>query len=146
MSDNKQVKAKKKVGRPKRHGGYSLLTRGQLPENRRYLRHYLSEIRAGLVNDLADSEQDLSTAQLILIDRIITYLGVIRLIEEHAKDHGVLDSKGRPTSGLTGHYLTFNRQVREMLSLLGIERKELTQEPTLVEILKEHEESKKDKL
>jgi len=141
MADIKEKPAKKR-GRPKRHGGYTFLIKGgELPENRRYLRHYLSEIRAGLAEDLG-GESELTTAQRILLDRIISYLGIIRLIEEHARDHGVIDSRGRPTSGLTGHYLTFNRQVREMLSLLGIERRELVKEPTLIDVIREHDRGK----
>lgn len=141
MSDNKAKKKKKsKRGRPPKHGGFSLLIRGMkegLPENRRYIGHYLTEVREGLIHDLAKSEEDLSTAQKVLIDRIITFLGVIRLIEEHAKEHGVLDSRGRPSQGLTGHYLTFNRQVKEMLSLLGIDIRKANEGPDLMTYVRE---------
>jgi len=148
--ENQQKKRKKKKPGPKpgskyRHGGFSLLTRGVLSERRRYIGHYLTEIREGLIYDLAKSEGDLSTAQKVLIDRIITFLGVIRLIEEHAKQHGVLDSKGQPTSGLTGHYLTFNRQVKEMLSLLGIDKRKTDEVFDLQEYAREKYGKKKAK-
>lgn len=144
----KKRKGKKPGPRPGskyRHGGYSLLMKGTLPERRRYIGHYLTEVREGLIHDLAKSEEDLSTAQRVLIDRIITFLGVIRLIEEHAKQHGVLDSRGRPTSGLTGHYLTFNRQVKEMLSLLGIEKKVIEETLTPLEFARQFDEEKERK-
>ena len=112
-----------KTGRPPRHGGYSLLTRGALPEKRKYIGHYLTAVREGLVKDLAENEEGLTMAQRVLIDRTVTSLGVVRLIEEHAKEHGVLDSEGRPSQGLTGHYLSFLRYVKECLALLGIDRR-----------------------
>jgi len=85
----------------------------------------LTAIREGLIHDLAKSEEDLSTGQKVLVDRVVTFLGVVRLIEEHAGQYGVLDSEGRLTSGLTVHYLAFNRQIQSMLALLGIQRKEI---------------------
>ena len=126
MSDNQQKKHRKpKRGRPCKHGGYSLLTRGleAIPQKRKRVSRYLTSLRESLIRDLGPMEEDLTAAQLVLIDRIITFLGVIRLIEEHAAENGVLDSKGQPSQGLTGHYLTFNRQVKEMLSLLGIKER-----------------------
>jgi hypothetical protein len=143
----KKRKGKKpgpKPGSKYRHGGYSLLMKGTLPERRRYIGHYLSEVREGLIHDLAKKEEDLSTAQKVLIDRIITFMGVVRLIEEHAKQHGVLDSRGRPTSGLTGHYLTFNRQIKEMLSLLGIEKRQEPEMDLMSYIKMKDEEKEKE--
>ena len=138
-------KLKIKIGRPARHGGYSLLTRGVLPEKRKYIGHYLSTIREGLIHDLATSEEDLSTAQKILIDRTVTFLGVVRLIEEFAREHGVLDSKGRVTSGLTAYYLSFNRHIKEYLALLGLEKKALEPEQTLADVIREIDAKKKVK-
>lgn len=122
MSDKSQ-KTRKKPGPVPRHGGYSYLTRGTLPEKRKYVGHYLTAIREGLIHDLAAREEDLSTAQRIMIDRTVTFIAVVRLIEEHARDNGILDSRGRLTSGLTGHYLSFNRQIKENLALLGIHKR-----------------------
>jgi hypothetical protein len=109
-----------KTGRPPRHGGYSLLTRGALPEKRKYIGHYLTVVREGLVKDIAPNEDGLTMAQRVLIDRTVTSLGIVRLIEEHAKEHGVLDAEGRPSQGLTGHYLSFQRYIKECIALLGI--------------------------
>jgi hypothetical protein len=129
MKEDQLKKHKKKPG-PKpgskyRHGGYSFLIRGILPERRRYIAPYLSSVREGLIHDLAKSEEDLSTAQKVLIDRIITFLGCVRLLEEHAREHGLLDSGGCLKSGIgTGHYLSFNRFIKEGLALLGLEKRE----------------------
>jgi hypothetical protein len=131
----------KTIGRPPRHGGYSLLTRGTLPEKRKYIGHYLTAVREGLVHDLAANEEELSTAQRVLIDRVITFLGVIRLIEEYAREHGVLDNRGRLTSGLTAHYLSFNRHIKDYLALLGLKRIRPS-EPSLAEVMREFDEKK----
>ena len=133
------------IGRPGRHGGYSLLTRGILPERRKYIGHYLTAVREGLIHDLAAAEEDLSMAQRILIDRVITFLGVVRLIEEHARDHGILDAKGELTSGLTHHYLSFNRHIKDTLALLGLDRKEAP-EPTLEGIIREFDAKKRTRI
>lgn len=76
-----------------------------------------------MIRDLAAAEEDLSMAQRVLIDRVITFLGVIRLIEEHAREHGILDAKGELTSGLTHHYLSFNGHIKDRLALLGMEKR-----------------------
>ncbi|MGB7296820.1 MAG: hypothetical protein WBC70_14640 [Candidatus Aminicenantales bacterium] len=137
----KSQKKRRKPGPVPRHGGYSLLTRGTLPERRKYIGHYLTSIREGLIHDLAASEEDLSTAQRVLIDRVVTFVGVVRLIEEHAREHGLLDSSGKLKSGIgTGHYLSFNRFIKEALALLGIERRELEPEMDLAEIVREIDE------
>jgi len=139
----KSKKRRRKPGPIPRHGGYSLLTRGTLPERRRYIAPYLTAVREGLIHDLAESEEKLSTAQKVLIDRIITFLGVVRLIEEHAREHGLLDSSGKLKSGIgTGQYLSFNRFIKEALALLGIERREIESEMSLADVIREHDEKK----
>jgi len=151
-SQPKKRKGKKPGPRPGskyRHGGFSLLTRGVkegLPEKRRYIGHYLSTIREGLIHDLAASEKDLSTAQKVLIDRAITFLGVVRLIEEHARQHGVLDARGRLSSGLTGHYLSFNRHIKEILAILGIDKRKSEEVLSPLEYIRQFDkEEEKDK-
>ena len=143
MKDQSEKRKKKKRGpRPGtkyRHGGYSLMMRGILPERRRYVGVYLTEVREGLIHDLAAKEEDLSTAQRVLIDRVITFLGVARLIEEHAREQGILDSRGRLSQGLTGHYLSFNRFIKETMALLGLEKRQVEPEVTFAEIVKRYD-------
>ena len=129
MTKNQPQKPEKKrpgrkLGVKVRHGGYSLLTRGKLPQNRRYLRPYLSSVRTGLVLDVSGREEDLTTAQRILIDRVVTFLGVVRLMEEHAKEKGIFsNSQGMLNPALGVHYLAFNRNIKEILALLGIDKR-----------------------
>ena len=113
---------KSKRGRPSKHGGYSLLTKGEFPENRKYIRDYLSFVREGLIRDLGPSEEHLTTAQLVLIDRVVTKLGVIRLIEEYVKDRGIF-AKGSLTPSLKESYIAYDNSIRLSLQALGIDQK-----------------------
>jgi len=102
-----------------RHGAFSYLTRLTLPDNRAYLRPHLSAVREGLIHDLGPAEEDLTTAQKLLIDRIIGQAGVIRLIEEHVREEGVFHGR-MLTSVLAQNYLSFVNSMRLNLQALGI--------------------------
>lgn len=108
--------------RPKRHGAYSFLVRGELPQHRAYLLRYLSECRHGLIDDLGGSEK-LSTAQTILIDRVIGKLGISRLIEEHCKETGAIIGK-ELAPVLKQSYLAYSNSLRlDLLALQGLNEK-----------------------
>ncbi len=121
----KRLAVKIKRGRPAIHGGYSFLIKGELPENKGYILEYLTAARQGLIQDLGPKEADLSTAQIILIDRITSKLGIIRCIEEHIRKGTVLaDNDLQPS--LKASYLSYNNSLRTDLVALGlkVEKKE----------------------
>ena len=123
MSNNEsRLEAKlPRGGQRQTHGGYSFLTTGQLPEHRVVLMRHLSSVRSTLVADLGGSEDNLSAQQIILIDRCISLLGVIRCIEEDAKEKGVFKGDSlRPSLGK--HYLSYTNSLKQILQLLGLER------------------------
>lgn len=123
MSENRtKKKGKSKRGRPSKHGGYSLLVKGELPENRKYIRRYLTSVREGLIQDLGPTEGDLTTAQIVLIDRVVTKLGVIRCIEEYIRENTVMTGDRLSTS-LRESYLAYNNSIRLDLQALGIDSK-----------------------
>lgn len=123
MSENKPKKQKKeRRGRPPNHGGYSYLIKGKLPENRTYIRQYLAKVREGLIQDLGPVEKNLTTAQLVLIDRITTKLGVIRCIEEYIRENTVMTGD-RLSPSLRESYLAYNNSIRLDLAALGIDKK-----------------------
>jgi len=128
MDSRLTVKFKRGGKRQRTHGGYSFLTRGELPENRAHILKYLMAAREGLVRDLGPTENDLTTAQIILVDRITTKLGIIRCIEEHIREHSVMDGK-ELASCLRASYLAYNNSLRLDLQALGLDRKDL--EPVL---------------
>lgn len=105
------------------HGGFSLLVKkGELPENRRYIANWLTEVREGLIRDLGPTEEDLSTAQRVLCDRIISKLGVVRCIEEYIRENAVMTG-ARLSPSLRESYLAYNNSIRLDLQALGIDKK-----------------------
>lgn len=117
-----KTKGKSRIGRPPKHGGYSLIVRqGEFPENRRHIRDYLISVRSGLILDLGPTEQNLTTAQLVLIDRLTSLLSIVRLMEEYAKEKGGLNG-GRLSESLRESYITYNNSIRLTLQALGIDK------------------------
>jgi len=112
-------------GRPAiKHGGYSLMVRsGDLPERRSYLRTYLTRVRAGLIRDLGPTEEDLSTAEVILVDRIVSKLSILRCVEEHVREVGVFDKGGELVPVLGRNYLSWANSIRLDLQALGIDKR-----------------------
>ena len=130
-----KTKPKSRRGRPiVKHGGYSLLTTGELPENRKYLRPYLSGIREALIRDLGPREEDLTAAQLILVDRVVTTLGILRLVEEFIREKGIFaNPQGFLNPALSKHYIAYSNSIRLNLQALGIARKDLAGEELSLE-------------
>ncbi len=107
-----------KPGRRIKHGGYSFLSQGKLPADRAYIERYLTACRLGLIADLG-GDQSLSTSQAILIDRIISKLGVIRCIEEYIRENSVIVGQ-ELAPALKASYLAFSNSIRLDLQALGI--------------------------
>lgn len=117
------------------HGGYSFLAKGTLPEHRKYILRYLTAAREGLVRDLGPTEDNLTTAQIILIDRIVSKLGVIRCIEEHTRENGVFrGSNLAPALGM--NYISWNNSVRIDLDKLGIHKRVADNVPDIQDYIK----------
>lgn len=133
----KANRSKGKGGRPiVRHGAYSYMTRLSLPDHRAYLRPYLSTVREGLIHDLGPKEEDLTTAQKLIIDRCVGQVGVIRLIEEHCREEGILQGgiRGRLLAPiLAKNYGAFVNSLRLNLQALGIAHKDLGDKDTDLE-------------
>lgn len=137
------VKFKRGGRRAKTHGGYSYLTKGDLPETRTYILKYLMAVREGLIRDLGPAENNLSTAQLVLIDRVTTKLGVIRCVEEHIRENCVMEGDDLAPS-LKASYLAYNNSLRLDLQALGLKIKN-NEILTPFEIIKQEQQSKGDK-
>jgi len=139
MNENEaKKKGKIKRGRPPKHGGYSFLVKGELPENRKHVLKYLTAAREGLIKDLGPTEQDLTAAQIILIDRVTTKLGVIRCIEEHIKENSVMRGHDLAPS-LKAGYLAYNNSIRLDLQVLGIDKKQSEDSLTLEKYIEQKE-------
>lgn len=131
MSDNSQkTERKSKLGRPPKHGGYSLIHRDQLIKNYPQLRRYLEDARTGLIRDVAGTEDQLSEQQRILIDRIISRLSICRLIEIYIEKYGAFrrDRLKRfqvleLEPALGQNYLAFSNSIDRALIALGLNKK-----------------------
>lgn len=91
----------------------------------RRLRGYLTAVRAGLIEDLGPEEEDLTMAQLVLIDRIIAKLAVARAIEERVAKAGIFPGVDQLLvhPSLDQNYLAFCNSIRLALSALGISKR-----------------------
>jgi hypothetical protein len=112
-------KGKGKGGRPPIHGGWSIVRRGALPEKRRYLKAYLEGTRSGLIRDLGPREDDLTAAQLTLINESVTVLGVLRCVGEHVAQVGVFKG-GLVNPALSTLFLSYQNTLRLNLVALGL--------------------------
>lgn len=126
--------------RPKRHGGYSFLTTGQLPQHRAYLLRYLSDCRQGLIDDLGGFQR-LTTGQSILIDRVIGKLGISRLIEEHTKENGAIQ-RDRLAPVLERSYLAYSNSLRLDLLALGINQRSTDKSLSPLEYIEQFDKTK----
>lgn len=128
---------KRRGGRPPVHGGYSLMVRaGELPKRRTLLRAYLTAIREGLIRDVAGTEEELTTAQKVLVDRACSLLSIIRCVEEHTRENGVF--KGKELAPvLLKSYCTYSAELRRTLEMLGIKGRAADRALTPLEIAAE---------
>lgn len=118
MTKNNKAGLKVRVSPGKlRHGGYSYLTTGQLPADKRYVEKYLTRLRQSYIEDIGPHEEDLTAGQAVLLNKLITTEGLCRCIEIEAARKGTLDLRQR--------YPTYANMVIKICSLLGIEKKEL---------------------
>ncbi|HDZ25693.1 MAG TPA: hypothetical protein ENH65_04185 [Candidatus Aminicenantes bacterium] len=95
-----------------------------------------------MIKDIGPEEKDLTTAQIILVDRLISLLGVIRLIEEKAKEDGVFRGRDLIPS-LKASYIAYNNTVRLTLEKLGIDKRMGDRVLTPLEIATEFDKEKK---
>ncbi len=103
--------------------GYSLIHKVSRFKVLAHVRPYLEAARAGLVEDLGPMEADLTRAQVILIDRVVSKLAVLRMIEERVRERGVFTHAGNLQPLLVDSYLGYDSAVRMALQALGITRK-----------------------
>jgi len=123
------------------HGGYSYMGKGLLPANRKHVLSYLIASRQGIVEDHG-GEDKMSASQIIILDRVVSKLGCIRLMEEHARENGVF-SKGEIQPCLKQHYLAFSNSLRRDLeSLKDLNVGNSKPQRTVLDIIKEFDDEK----
>lgn len=106
--------------RPQKPAGYSFLTKKCSETERVRITRYLSACRDGVIQDLG-GEEALSAAKLILVDRLVSLLGVIRGIESYHQDD-ILTAQGELKPALGKNYLSYVNSTRLILCALGLEK------------------------
>jgi len=134
--NNTKLTTKLESGRKKRHGGFTYFSTGRLPKHRKYIEKYLTAARESLIKDLGPTEEDLTAAQIIIIDRIVSKLGVVRCIEEHIRENSVMRGHDLAPS-LKASYLAYNNSIRLDLQALGIEKRRADEVQELDKYIKE---------
>jgi len=132
----------KRGGQKVKHGGYSFMVKGELPENRKHVLKYLTAARENLIRDLGPTEEDLTAAQIILIDRIVSKLGIIRCIEEHIRENSVMVGQNLAPA-LGKNYISYNNSIRIDLDKLGIRTKQVDSVPDVQTYIKSKYRKKK---
>jgi len=132
-------------GQKVKHGGYSFLVKGELPENRKHILRYLIAARENLIKDLGPTEEDLTAAQIIIIDRIISKLGVIRCIEEHIRENSVMVGHNLASS-LGTNYLAYNNSIRLDLVVLGINKRMADEALDVQTVIRKFDREKEEKV
>lgn len=118
--ESRLVKQLLHPGRETLPAGYSFLTRKCEREERVRIVKYLIGCRDAILTDLG-GEENLSAQKLILIDRLISLLGVVRGIEEFHRE-SIMDKDGNVKNALCKTYLSYVNSCRLMLTTLGLER------------------------
>jgi len=139
-----KLTTKLEPGRKKRHGGYTYLSTGRLPEHRKHIEKYLTAARENLIKDLGPTEEELTTAQIIIIDRIVSKLGIVRCIEEHIRENSVMRGQELAPS-LKTSYLAYNNSIRLDLQALGLDKRQVSEVLTPWELAKKAEEEDRRK-
>jgi hypothetical protein len=106
-----------------------VVNRAELVKSYPEVQRYLRDTRAGLVQDIAGDEENLSEMQRLLIDRIISKLSVCRIIECYLEKHGILrrdrleKDKVLELEPALVQWAAIDRNIKDALALLGINRR-----------------------
>ena len=137
MENTPKPKTKRRIGRPPKHGARAIVYRADL------IREYPEVVRLtrdwwdGMVADLGGPAA-LTTAQEVLLSRVISKVQTAALIEIWLGKHGILrrdslDRKLLEAEPIVATWLSINNAIRADLQLLGIKRVETADpEPSLL--------------
>jgi len=85
------------------------------------IRRHSTIIRESMIEDIAGSEKDCSTAQLILIDKAIAVNQICMSIEGFIRENGVF--KSRKLHPVLANYISYIDKLRLILKDLGISKR-----------------------
>lgn len=80
-------------------------------------------------------QDNITTAQEVLVDRAISRLGLVLLLEKFGREHGVFTKDGGVHDVFVKLYLPSLTGLRNELALLGIDRRKVQSEPQLADYI-----------
>lgn len=112
---------KKRKGPIPKHGGFSIVNKAALIKDRKRLSRYLRDFRDELILNLGGEarEEGLTALQKALIERLVSLLGTLRLIEIYVSETGVLKD-GQLIPILKEGYLRYLNSFKLIADKLGI--------------------------
>jgi hypothetical protein len=106
---------------------------GEVPKDKLEIERYLSGLRQGYIQDIGPREEDLTTGQLLLLNKLVTLEGCQRCVEIQAARDGNLRT-------LDERYNARNNQIIKLALSLGIESRAEDKVLTMAELTKKIEE------
>jgi hypothetical protein len=106
------------------------------------IRRTSQSMRLSLIHDLGPEEKNLTTAQLILIDKATALFQVTMAIEGYVREHGPFRGK-RLDPVLAENYLAYVNQLRFILRDLGINKRAASEVDPL-KFIRAYDEEKKE--
>lgn len=122
------------MGQLAKHGGYSYIARAKLADNMRHVRKFLEYSRKRLIMDQGVEEGLIPMGNILLIDRVIAKLGMIRCIEESCRKGGIF-IKGELHPVLRESYIGYSNSMRRDLIALDKLRPERLKEKPYIDPL-----------
>lgn len=142
---------RRKAGGQIKHGAYSIVLRKELLEQFPEIGRYCRDTYEGLLRDLSPDGSELPMAKRVLLDRLMSQLTTVSMIDTYIGRAGVL--RADKSGVLAAHpileqFLSLNNQIRNTLQALGLERAKLealvlTPEELMVEVVKDEEEPRR---
>ena len=141
MPTKRKDAPKRHPGRQIKHGAYALIYREEILKKYPEVARYAMDCRAGLVKDLAPGGPDtLSTARIIVLDRLTAKLLTAGLLDVFLGEHGIirrdrLDQRVLEAEPIVQTWLSINHAILKDLEALGMERRSLEAIMTPAELL-----------
>ena len=100
-----------------------------------YVRRRLSAIREALIRDIGGTEDNISAQKLIILDGVISRLGIVITMEQYIRQTGII--KGHSLAPCLRHdYQTYRNSIDRALGMLGLERFEKEENLSIAELEK----------
>ena len=109
---------------PLDHGTYSVRHRSQMMASHPEILQYVNAVRRGVLKDICpEGPEHLTVARQVILDRCLRKLSTALLIEA-----SLTEDKVRAGVPVTRLWMDLNKQIRDDLKLLGLDRKSLEAE------------------